>query len=97
MKKISLIILFFISALSLSLTAHAATNQRGAIQQVNYNKLDIKIAGVAYKLSNTVRVFGLGGDKYLAVKKLHHEMYVKFKYSSKQGVNTISDIWVQPN
>ncbi len=97
MKKFSLMILLFIGALSLSLATNAATNLRGPIQQINYNKQDITIAGVTYKLSNTVRVFGLGGDKYLAVKKLSHEMYVKFKYSSTQGINTISDIWVQPN
>lgn len=98
MKKIILLILFFVSFLTFATPMLAATkNNDGMIDQINYIKKYIMIDKVSYKLSNTVKVFGFSGNKYLNVKKLTSQMYIKFKYSTKKGVNTISNIWVQPN
>ncbi len=99
MKKLLLTLLFILSASSLSLNIYAAKSLKsgGSIDQVSYNKLDITVASVPYKLSNTVKVYGFGGNKFLNVKKLTSGMYIDYKYSTRKGVSTISEIWVQPN
>ncbi len=92
MKKLIIMLVF----LTLSMSIYASgTKSSGTINKVNYVNLDIKIDGVAYKLSNTVKVYGFNGDKYLNVKKLTSSMDINYQYSTRKGVNTISNIWVQ--
>jgi len=98
MKRFILMLILAISANTVStISIAASTKNNGMIDQVDYIKSNIVIKGSAYKLSNTVKVYGLGGDKYLNVKKLTLRMYVDFKYSTRKDINTISEIWVQPN
>ncbi len=99
MKKLLLTLIFILSTVTLSTNIYAAKTLKssGAISQINYNKLNINVGGKQYKLSNTVKVYGFSGDKYLNVKKLTPQMYVDYKFSTRKGISTISEIWVQPN
>ncbi|MFV2059674.1 MAG: hypothetical protein ACC653_03260 [Gammaproteobacteria bacterium] len=96
MKKQLLTLLFIVTTTIFSINSYAAdSSASGQIDQVNYNKLDIKINGMPYKLSTTVKVHGLKGNKFLDVKKLESKMDVDFKYKTKRGIKTITEIWVR--
>jgi hypothetical protein len=95
MKKL-LTLLLIITAVTLSSNSFAANSLKdGQINNVSYNKLEIKIDGVFYKLSNTVKVYGLKGNKFLDVKKLESKMNIEFKFETKRGIKTITEIWVR--
>lgn len=97
MKKLVLMLIFIISA-TMSVSLYAAdAKSHGMINEVNYTKLNITINGVPYKLSNTVKVYGFSGNKFLNVKKLTPQLAIGFKYSTKKTIRTISEIWARPN
>ncbi|VAW97156.1 hypothetical protein MNBD_GAMMA22-2223 [hydrothermal vent metagenome] len=84
------------NAVQFSVPSTVAENKlAGNITLINYNKRNISINGIAYKLSNTVKVYGFKGDKYINVKKLSPKMKVEFKFSRSKGKNTVTEIWVQ--
>ncbi len=84
------------NAVQFSVPSTVAENKlAGNITLINQNKRDISINGVAYKLSNSVKVYGFKGSKYINVKKLTPKMKIEFKFSRYKGKNTISEIWVQ--
>ncbi|MFV1982287.1 MAG: hypothetical protein ACC657_02015 [Thiohalomonadales bacterium] len=96
MKKILLTLLFILTSISFSTNVYAGKAlESGMINQINYIKLDININGKSYKLSNTVKVYGFDGNKYLNVKKLESDMNIEFKFTTNRGVKTISEIWVR--
>jgi len=96
MKKLFILIICIVNLSLLSTTISiAATKNSGTINLVNYIKKDISINGANYKLSNTVKVYGFSGNKFLNVKKLTHNMFINYIFSTKKGISTISEIWVQ--
>lgn len=96
MKKLFILVICIVNLTLLSTTISiAATKNSGTINLVNYIKKDINIDGATYKLSNTVKVYGFNGNKFLNVKKLTNTMFIDYIFSTKKGISTISEIWVQ--